>query len=285
MEMNGEQRIPASRHVVWAALNDPIVLKACIPGCQELTKSSDTNMTAVAVIKVGPVSAKFQGAVTLSDIDPPSGYRITGEGQGGIAGFAKGSAVVRLEEQGGETLLCYQVSADIGGKLAQLGGRLIDATARKMSDAFFKKFSEEIQQRASASSATNSAVQSTSPDSATSAVPQRETMRSEQAAALHRTSSPVPGSDRLTQTLLGVLLIGFVALAVFLVSGRAGTTPGPTPAGSLELVATALLLTVVAAISYLLGRTSAGQSSADVQLDSRSFRELLHAMRESDRPS
>lgn len=284
MEMNGEQRIPASREVVWAALNDPDVLKACIPGCQELVKSSETNMTAVAVIKVGPVSAKFQGAVTLSDLDPPNGYRITGEGQGGVAGFAKGSAVVRLEEQEGETLLCYQVSADIGGKLAQLGGRLIDATARKMSDAFFKKFSGEIQQRASARSTTDTPTSSTSPAAVKPAVPQHETMRPQHAAAVYRTAPSAPGPDRLTQTLLAILLIGLVALAVFFVTGRTSSAIEPTLTGSLELVATALLL-VVAAVGYLLGRASSGRSAADVQMDSTSFRELVHAMRESDRPS
>jgi len=138
MDMVGEQRIPARREIVWKALNDPNVLQACIPGCQELTKVSETEMTATAVIKVGPVTARFQGAVTLSDLDPPKGYRITGEGQGGIAGFSKGAAVVRLEEVGDDTILHYEVAAQVGGKLAQLGGRLIDATAKQMSGAFFK---------------------------------------------------------------------------------------------------------------------------------------------------
>jgi len=145
MDMRGQQHILADRATVWEALNDPRILKACIPGCQELTKSSDTEMTAVAVIKVGPVSARFQGAVTLSDLDPPNGYRISGEGQGGVAGFAKGTAVVRLEPVDDGTLLRYEVDAQIGGKLSQLGGRLIDATARKMSGLFFEKFAQEIQ--------------------------------------------------------------------------------------------------------------------------------------------
>lgn len=144
MDMMGEQRIPADRDTVWKALNDADILRACIPGCQELVKESDTDMTAIAVIKVGPISARFQGKVTLSDLDPPNGYRITGEGQGGVAGHAKGGAVVRLTEDGDETILHYEVSAQIGGRLAQLGGRMIDATARSMSAAFFKKFAEEI---------------------------------------------------------------------------------------------------------------------------------------------
>ena len=144
MEIQGQQHIPADQETVWKALNDADILRACIPGCQELTKSSDTEMAAVAVIKVGPISARFQGAVTLSDLDPPNGYKITGEGQGGVAGFAKGTALVRLEPVDGGTLLHYQVEAQIGGKLSQLGGRLIDATAKTMSGMFFEKFATEI---------------------------------------------------------------------------------------------------------------------------------------------
>lgn len=149
MDMTGQQHISARREDVWSALNDADVLKACIPGCQELTKSSETEMSAVAVIKVGPVKARFQGAVTLSDLDPPNGYRITGEGQGGVAGFAKGVAVVRLEAVENGTVLHYTVDAQIGGKLSQLGGRLIDATAKQMSGQFFKRFAEEILARQS----------------------------------------------------------------------------------------------------------------------------------------
>jgi hypothetical protein len=147
MDMTGEQRIPAPRDEVWAALNDADVLHACIPGCQELIKRSDTEMTALTILKVGPISAKFTGAVTLSDIDPPNGYRITGEGQGGGAGNASGGAVVRLREDGDETILTYEVEAQISGKLAQLGGRMIDATAKSMSTAFFKKLAAEIDAR------------------------------------------------------------------------------------------------------------------------------------------
>lgn len=141
MQMNDSQRIPASREEVWAALNNPDVLKQCIPGCQSLEMTSPTEMTATIVIKVGPVKATFGGKVTLSDLDPPSGYRITGEGSGGVAGFAKGGAVIRLEAVGeNETLLHYEVDSQIGGKLAQLGGRLIDSTAKKLAGEFFTKF-------------------------------------------------------------------------------------------------------------------------------------------------
>ncbi len=118
MEMSGQQLIPATKEEVWAALNDPDVLKVCIPGCQELTKSSDTEMTAVAVMKVGPVKARFQGAVTLSELDPPNGYKITGEGQGGVAGFAKGLPSSNFLQKTG-TVLDYTVDAQIGGKLSQ----------------------------------------------------------------------------------------------------------------------------------------------------------------------
>ncbi len=137
MEMTGEYRINAAREDVWAALNDPEVLKACIPGCQEIDKTSDTGFTAKVKAKVGPVSATFNGAVTLSDMNPPESYTISGEGKGGAAGFAKGGAKVKLAEDGAETLLTYEVEAQVGGKLAQIGSRLIDGTAKKMAEQFF----------------------------------------------------------------------------------------------------------------------------------------------------
>ena len=144
MEMSGENRIPASREKVWAALNDPAVLKASIPGCQSLEKTSDTEMTATVQAKVGPVKATFNGHVTLSNIDPPNGYTITGEGKGGVAGFAKGGADVKLTPDGDGTLLAYKVNAQVGGKLAQIGGRLIDATAKQMADQFFAAFAANV---------------------------------------------------------------------------------------------------------------------------------------------
>src|SRR5216684_4389837 len=140
MEMHGERRIPAPRAEVWARLNDPETLKACIPGCETVEKLSDTEFTAKVVARVGPVKASFSGKVTLTDLDPPTGYTITGEGTGGVAGFAKGSAKVSLDDAGAETVLRYGVQAQVGGKLAQIGSRLIDATSRKMADEFFKCF-------------------------------------------------------------------------------------------------------------------------------------------------
>lgn len=145
MQMNDSQRVPASREKVWAALNNPDVLRQCIPGCQSLEMSSPTDMIATVVIKVGPVKATFGGKVTLSDLDPPNGYRISGEGSGGVAGFAKGGAVVRLEDAGErETILHYEVNSQIGGKLAQLGARLIDSTAKKLAGEFFTRFGAVI---------------------------------------------------------------------------------------------------------------------------------------------
>jgi len=141
MDMTGERRIAASRTKVWAALNDVDVLKRCIPGCETLEKQSDTDMVARAKLQVGPVKATFNGKVKLSDLDPPNGYKISGEGSGGVAGYAKGGAVVRLADDGTGTLMTYEVRADVGGKLAQLGGRLIDSTAKKLADEFFAKFS------------------------------------------------------------------------------------------------------------------------------------------------
>ena len=141
MDMTGEQRIPARREQVWAALNDPEILRQCIPGCQSIEKLSDTDMAAKVLLQVGPVRATFTGKVTLSDLDPPNGYKISGEGSGGVAGHAKGSARVRLKDDGPTaTLLNYEVKADVGGKLAQLGGRLIDSTAKKLAGEFFEKF-------------------------------------------------------------------------------------------------------------------------------------------------
>jgi carbon monoxide dehydrogenase subunit G len=145
MQMNDSQRIPASKEKVWAALNNPDILKQCIPGCQSLEMTNPNEMTATVVLKVGPVKATFGGKVTLSDLDPPNSYRISGEGNGGIAGFAKGGATVKLSAESPDvTILSYEVDAQIGGKLAQLGGRLIDSTAKKLASEFFTSFGEVV---------------------------------------------------------------------------------------------------------------------------------------------
>src|SRR5690349_22926820 len=145
MPMTGEVPLAAPREVVWEKLNDPAVLKTGMPGGEELEKTEDGGFRAVAKMKVGPVSARFKGKVTLSDLDPPNGYRISGEGEGGVAGFAKGGATVALADKDGGTLLSYNVEAQIGGKLAQLGQRLINGTAKKLADDFFANFAKAVE--------------------------------------------------------------------------------------------------------------------------------------------
>jgi carbon monoxide dehydrogenase subunit G len=146
MDLSGEYRIAAPREAVWKALNDADVLRQCIPGCESVEKTSDTEFNAKVRAKVGPVSAGFTGKVTLSDLDPPNGYKISGEGQGGVAGFARGGADVRLkpDESGAGTILTYAVQANVGGKIAQIGSRLVDAASATMADRFFGAFAADL---------------------------------------------------------------------------------------------------------------------------------------------
>lgn len=143
--MTGTRDIAAPREAVWAALNDPEVLRACIPGCTSLTGTQEDGFEAVVTQKVGPVRATFTGAVTLSDVRPLEGYRMSGEGRGGVAGFAKGGADVSLSAIEGGTRLDYRVDATVGGKIAQLGGRLVDSFASKMADQFFERFKDQVE--------------------------------------------------------------------------------------------------------------------------------------------
>ena len=264
MDMTGEQRIPAPRDEVWAALNDADVLHACIPGCQELIKRSDTEMTALTILKVGPISAKFTGAVTLSDIDPPNGYRITGEGQGGGAGNARGGAVVRLREDGDETILTYEVEAQISGKLAQLGGRMIDATAKSMSTAFFKKLAAEIDARrhgtggapAEAGPAKAGAGRA-GPAAVPSAAPPEYPPSPVYAPPHGYPPPPVPAQGGRLQPVSIILLVVLLIVGWYLSGGSAergvhllaGQNVSPDFVGAVQLL-------TILAIGYLLGRSS-----------------------------
>jgi uncharacterized protein len=183
MDMTGEYRIPAARQHVWEALNDPTILSQCIPGCEEIVKLSDVEWTAKVVAKVGPVKAKFGGKVLLTDLDPPNGYKITGEGTGGAAGFAKGGATVTLTDVPEGTLLKYVVQANVGGKLAQIGSRLIDGASRKMAEEFFGNFAAKLGAPAEIAVATAEA--------ATPAV-EPATVAAPETAAPAPSSSPAP---------------------------------------------------------------------------------------------
>lgn len=212
MDMTGEFRLNASREAVYDALNDPEILKQCIPGCEEIDKTSDTEMTAKVVAKVGPVKAKFSGAVTLSDLNRPESYTISGEGKGGAAGFAKGGAKVRLEEDGGGTLMHYEVHADIGGKLAQLGSRLIDGTAKKMAKDFFETFAGLVD-GADASAAAEEA-----------AAPASEAPGETPAAPAPQEAAPAPAAQTPEKSgglspmvwVVGVILLAAVAVLISL---------------------------------------------------------------------
>jgi carbon monoxide dehydrogenase subunit G len=172
MKMTGEQHIAASRQRVWEALNDPEVLRQSIPGCQSLDKEGDDRFTAVAEVKIGPIGARFKGDVSLSDLDAPNGYTITGKGNGGIAGSAKGAAKVRLSDAaGGGTTVSYDVDAEVGGRMAQLGGPIIDATAKQLAGKFFAKFGEVVSGQAAAGAAPAAAVVSPAGAPVASAAP------------------------------------------------------------------------------------------------------------------
>jgi carbon monoxide dehydrogenase subunit G len=144
LEMSGEYVLPVERTKVYAALNDPAMLKRCIPGCEELEKHSDNEFAAVVKLSLGPVNARFKGKVRLEDLDPPNGYRIVGEGEGGVAGFAKGGAAVSLTEVPEGTKLIYKAEANVGGKIAQLGQRLLAGSAKKIADKFFSNFTAAL---------------------------------------------------------------------------------------------------------------------------------------------
>lgn len=164
MELQGERLIPASVDTTWASLNDPEVLKACIAGCESLERTGADTMTAVVALKVGPVSARFKGNLAMTNVVAPTGYTINFDGQGGVAGFGKGSADVALTAQGEtQTLLKYTARATVGGKMAQIGSRLIDATAGKITEDFFKAFEAHLRASAAPAGAADAASASTAP--------------------------------------------------------------------------------------------------------------------------
>jgi carbon monoxide dehydrogenase subunit G len=203
MDMTGEYRIPAPRAAVWAALNDVEVLKAAIPGCDSIQRLSDTEIEATVTAKIGPVKASFKGQVTLSDIDPPNGYTIRGEGKGGAAGFAKGGAKVRLADAGAETVLSYAVEASVGGKLAQIGARLIDSTAKKLADDFFAKFSALAAAKAAA------------PAPASDAQPAAQTPMTPAAPSVTVAPALPPEADQ-KPPLVTLWALGLLVLAMFI---------------------------------------------------------------------
>lgn len=199
MDMSGQQVIPADRETVWRGLNDPEILRQSIPGCESIEKLSDTEMTAKVTAKVGPVKARFTGAVTLSNLNPPESYTISGEGKGGAAGFAKGGADIRLEEAEGGTRLSYEVHANVGGKLAQLGGRLIDGTAKRMAGEFFDNFAKAVAPEAAQGVTPAEPVAAVEPDTAPVGEPMPEMAsaapRPVQQAAVQAT--PAAGAEDL----------------------------------------------------------------------------------------
>ncbi len=219
MDMTGEYRLNASREAVYDALNDPEILKQCIPGCEEIDKTSDTEMTARVVAKVGPVKAKFSGAVTLSDLNRPESYTISGEGKGGAAGFAKGGAKVRLEEDGDGTLMHYEVHADIGGKLAQLGSRLIDGTAKKMAKDFFETFAGLVDGAQAEAAEAEAAPEAAAPAPEASSAPAEAP-----AATAAPEAAPAPAAEAPEKSgglspmvwVVGVILLAAVAVLISL---------------------------------------------------------------------
>ncbi|MES2712804.1 MAG: carbon monoxide dehydrogenase subunit G [Pseudomonadota bacterium] len=196
MEMTGERLIAAPRQAVWEGLNDPEVLRTSIPGCETIERTEDGGFSARIAVKLGPMAAKFAGRVKLENLDPPNGYTIAGEGNGGAMGFAKGGADVKLVDNGAGTILSYTVKAQVGGKMAQLGARLIDSTAKQMADQFFDRFAARMTADAlPAAAPASDALPADAP--ANGAIPTASSTGAEQDAALEaaRKGRPVAGTD------------------------------------------------------------------------------------------
>jgi len=233
MQMAGEQRIAASRQRVWEALNDPEILKQCIPGCKSLDKQGDDQFDAVAEVKIGPIGARFKGKVQLSDIDAPNGYTITGQGNGGVAGNAKGSAKVRLSDDGGGTLVSYDVDAEVGGRMAQLGGPIIDATAKQLAGKFFSTFGEVVGGEVAAAAAEAPAA-------------------AQPVAAAAPVAAPRPAPAPAAASPWGLVLT--VAIALF-----AGFLLGRSDAADWWVVAVMIVIAAATAAGFEAGRRSGGQ--------------------------
>jgi len=242
MEMTGEQRIGAPVEVVWRGLNDPEILRGCIPGCQSLEVVGENRFRAAATIKVGPISARFGGEVQLSDLDPPNGYRITGEGSGGVAGSAKGGARVSLTPDGDGTLLRYTADAEVNGRLAQLGGKLIDATAKQLAGMFFARFSEKVSAMATQSASAAAAAPAASEPGLARPV----------AAASAPASPPVEPAQVHGGLPLGWIFTVVAALLAGFILGRAA---GEGMSGVIGL-AVSLLAIASALAGFLFGRAS-----------------------------
>lgn len=244
MRMTGEERIAAARKRVWEALNDPNILRQCIPGCQSLEREAGDRLRALVEVKIGPIGARFNSVITLADVDPPQGYTIIGEGQGGTIGSAKSSIRVRLAENGGTTVLSYEVDAQVGGRLAQLGGPLIDATAKQFAAKFFKRFNEVVAGAAEA---------------APSAQP------------VATTPSPLPVMPRSSSgpfPIAWILALAVAALGGFLV-GRAQNDGGGSDWMGLAI---GLMIVIVAAAAFEFGRRTA---APQVVLDAALLERLL----------
>lgn len=246
MHMAGEQRIAASRQRVWEALNDPEVLRQCIPGCQSLEREGEDKLIAVAEVKVGPIGARFKGTVTLSDLDPPNGYTITGQGNGGVAGNAKGGAKVRLSDDGAGTLISYDVEAEVGGRMAQLGGPLIDATAKQMAGRFFSKFGEVVGEEAAAAEAAGAAPAAEAP--AAVAAPAAAAVSAPAVApATVVVQAPAAAPAPAGAPWAWIIATGIAIIAGFLL--------GRSPAADWWVVAMVILVLAAGAAGYSAGRS------------------------------
>ena len=220
MDLTGEYRIPAPREAVWQALNDPEILKQSIPGCEEIQKLSDTEMTAKVTARVGPVKASFSGKVTLSDLDPPNGYKISGEGTGGVAGFARGGAEVHLtpDESGAGTILTYTATAAVGGKLAQIGQRLVDSAAKKMADDFFTNFTAYLTAKGAASAPAATSNPASAPDPAPEAPRAAPTANGAASASPNPSARPADIKTKTSPAIwIGVIAVAAAVLIWYLI--------------------------------------------------------------------